>query len=139
MPSGFDALREQVRNRAITAHGVAVQAIMDQVVVDAPGPDTGELERSIGEESVSITANTIISVVAARARHAIWQDQGTGVYGPTGQRITSKTPGKPLVFTIDGVTIFAMSVAGVPPTLFWSRNVTAQRWTAELEAALERS
>lgn len=117
---------------------VVLKAARDRIVAGGPGwvPNqsgtpllwkTGRLINSlqlgndgnatdyIGDDAVK---------VGTRVPYAKWLQDGTGIYGPTGQPITSKT-GKALAFMIGGKKIVRRSVKGSParPYLFIDDNV----------------
>jgi hypothetical protein len=68
--------------------------------------DSGEMIDSVRVDNTRIGADVVIGV-----RYWKWVNNGTGIYGPTGQRISS-TSGKKLHFFIDGVEFFVDSIAG---------------------------
>lgn len=83
---------------------------------------TGELADSIGHEE-EIDGDIVRARVYAAAPYARYQDEGTGLYGPAGDRIYP-TSAKVLVFDGIGGTVFAASTAGAPGTHFWSDTVS---------------
>ena len=82
---------------------------------------SGELWNSISHGVGSVSGASATITVEAEAEYASWQDEGTGIYGPTGNRIYP-TSAKALVFYWPpvGKTVAFASVAGVQPTNFWS-------------------
>lgn len=64
-----------------------------------------------------------------------WQDEGTGIYGPTGMRIFP-THAKALRFDwpAAGGVVYAKSVAGSPGKHFFTEPMPA-RWAASLAAS----
>lgn len=95
---------------------------------------TGALADSIEAEDVRRQRDRVTCRVFVGEEYGIYQDQGTGIYGPTGERITAASGGV-LVFDWPsaGGTVFARSVAGSEPTRFWTRTV--ERWDAIVRAA----
>lgn len=98
----------------------------------APG-DTGQLRGSI-QENITVSGLRVVGRVYSPLKHAIYQHEGTGIYGPTGQPIRPKK-GKFLVFEPGRGTgplriggkhaapgkrglVFAREVKGVPPNPF---------------------
>jgi hypothetical protein len=55
----------------------------------------------------------LVRTIRNDAKHAWFQEVGTGIYGPTGRPITPKN-GKFLRFTINGRVVYARSVKGTP-------------------------
>lgn len=77
-----------------------------------------------------------VVIVTSRARHAVFAQRGTGIFGPSRQRIHPKT-GRALRFRgPGGGFIFRKSVAGSParmmvptkamPSLIWNRALRAR-------------
>jgi phage gpG-like protein len=62
----------------------------------------------IGSDQVTVGTNL---------QYAKWLQEGTGIYGSTGQPIVPKS-GKALRFQLGGAVVFARSVKGVPPRRF---------------------
>ena len=52
------------------------------------------------------------------AEHAVWVEEGTGVFGPTGQIITPKNALKLRFVARDGAVIFTKSILGMPGRSF---------------------
>lgn len=128
-----DALRAAVVARAEVIHAGAVETVLAAAREAAPRRE-GALAGSIREKARVVTESRISSLVGSDLPYAVWQDQGTGVHGPRGARIYP-VQARALRFEIDGVVIFAASVAGAPATRFWSDNVTQATWSAALAAA----
>jgi hypothetical protein len=66
---------------------------------------------------------------------ARWQNDGTGIYGPTGERIYPRTA-KVLHFFIGGREFFVASVAGVKPNRYLNRAYG--RWLPGARADLRK-
>jgi phage gpG-like protein len=64
-------------------------------------------------------------VVGTNVEYARWMQEGTGIYGPTGQRI--EATGRALTFVINGKRAFAKSVKGSPkrPFLYIDEKLAA--------------
>lgn len=100
---------------------------------------SGELAESIGADPWVDAGDRFTSSIFATAEHARYQDEGTGLFGPEGQRIYP-TSGKVLAFDwpAAGGTVFFASVAGSPGTHFWSGpdgQEMARRYSAAISAA----
>lgn len=84
--------------------------------------DKGQLRAGILIEPVSWVGTTAKGVVAATAGHSLWQEQGTGIYGPHHTPIRPKT--KPmLAWYSGGQWHFAKSVRGSKPKWFMKGSV----------------
>jgi len=103
---------------------------------------TGQLADSIGADPWQAQGDRYTSMIRATAPYAAFQEFGTGVFGPTGQRIVPLTA-KALVFEwpkAGGLVAFR-SVAGSPATRFFFgddgtamqgrfENALASEWVA---------
>lgn len=77
------------------------------------GIDTGRMWQSIG-----ISQSSADSIdIGTNVKYARWFQEGTGIYGPTGQPIKPKT-GNVLSWEVNGVRYFAKSVDGMPARPF---------------------
>lgn len=89
--------------------------------------DNGKLRASIGED-VTAVPGRIVGRVSTPLDYGLYQHEGTGIYGPTGQPIRPKKSGGVLVFKPKGRgpmragqrggrggLVFAKEVKGVPP------------------------
>ena len=126
----LSSLRERVRDHGRAVHELAVETMVADLRAGAPGSLGDTVEVDTVESSTGFS-----TTVRSAPAHARSQDEGTGIYGPAGARIVA-TGGKPMVFEIDGVTVFAMSTTGVPATRWWSNVMIAERWSAALADAL---
>lgn len=84
--------------------------------------DTSQMRGGILVRPMRQRGSTIEGAVEATAKHSLWQEQGTGIYGP------SKTPIRPerakmLAFNAGGKRVFARSVKGTKPTWFMRDSV----------------
>ena len=88
---------------------------------------TGELAESIKADSPRVSGDRVVVHVHVDAEHGVYQEEGTGIYGPTGTPIRARSGG---VLRFDwpaaGGIVFARSVRGSPPTKFWSKAL--RRW-----------
>lgn len=92
----------------------------DQVRANAPRA-TGELAESVEVGGV-VGGDVVTCSVTVTSAHAQYQEEGTGIYGPTGQRIE----GNPLLafdWPAAGGMVIVHSVAGTEPTHFFQRAV----------------
>lgn len=84
---------------------------------------SGKLAASIvGTEPVD-AGTTIECTITVGEDYGLFQDQGTGIYGPEGQRIK----GNPLLafdWPAAGGLVIVHSVAGSPGTHFWTDTVS---------------
>lgn len=86
---------------------------------------TGALAESITAEPARVEGGSASVHVYVGAEYGAYQDRGTGIYGPTGQRITPTNPDGVLAFDwpAAGGLVFFKSVAGSPGTAFFTRTV----------------
>ena len=84
--------------------------------------DTGDLRSRIALYPGSWSGNTIRGSVAAEAPHSIWQEAGTGIYGPRHTPITPKIKST-LAWFSGGTWHFAKSVKGSKPRWFMRGSV----------------
>lgn len=91
-------------------------AMLTNAAINNAPRRTGTLKRSIHMEVNPIAGKFTGKVVqdAGVAHYGVYQEMGTGIYGPTGQPITPKN-GNFLVFNIGKKKVFARSVKGVKP------------------------
>lgn len=80
---------------------------------------TGALQRSILPE-----INDLDALVAVNEKYGVWIEEGTGIYGPTGQPIRPKKA-KMLVFSIGGRKIVTKSVKGTKAKPFFKPGIKA--------------
>ncbi len=87
--------------------------------------DTGRLRASITTELVQY-AGSIAVIVGTNVNYAMYQHEGTGIYGPHGTPIVP-VRARALRFRPRGSTdfVFAKSVRGTPPTFFLRRALVA--------------
>lgn len=92
--------------------------------------DRGVLRASITVKVTSLAAqHKVLARIGSKVPHAIWQERGTGIYGPQRRPITPKN-GPFLVFTprkgpYAGRTVFARQVRGVRPKHYLLRALQA--------------
>jgi hypothetical protein len=134
--ANLDPLREAVTARAIAIHEAAVDLMLGRLILACP-IDTGELRDSIDVDSSEFGTSKVLSKIVAPVPQARYQDEGTGIYGPVGERITSPN-GRPLAFFWKrmNVEMVVWSVAGSPATHWWSQTCTAAAWAEVLAEAV---
>lgn len=129
------ALEQNLRARVERNLPAATDRMVDDTR-QACSRRTGALADSIGADDWSASGDTYTSRIFASAPYAAFQDQGTGVYGPSGSRIFPRTA-KVLAFDwpAAGGVVFARSVAGSPGTHFFSGD-DGQAMRQRFESAL---
>lgn len=134
---GLDALRvrlekmqaatQNLQPGLLRAGVVATTAAKDRIDAGGPGWPPNATETSLlhrtGRLLASLTAGASGSVsslssdtieVGTNVRYARWLQEGTGIYGPSGEPIRPKN-GKVLSFMLGNRRVFAKSVKGTPP------------------------
>jgi hypothetical protein len=88
---------------------------------------TGETWAQIQAHPPVIAPGKVTVTVESAAESSRYQDEGTGIYGPEGRRITALRPGGVLRFDwpAAGGIVFARSVAGSPGSHFWTEALRA--------------
>lgn len=123
------ALEANLRARCVRN----LPAITDRMVEDTRAVcsrRSGTLAESIGADPWQDEGSRFTSTIRATAPYAIYQELGTGVYGPGGGRIYPHKPGGVLAFEwpAAGGMVFARSVAGSPGRhFFYGESGTAMR------------
>lgn len=92
------------------------QALIDLIVAAAPNA-TGQLASQIFVDPWAFDGSTFVSFARALTDYAQYTDEGTGIYGPTGERIYP-VASKALHFFGKYGEVFATSIAG-QPALNW--------------------
>jgi phage gpG-like protein len=89
--------------------------------------DTGRLRASINTRLVQYNGEVAV-LVGTNVNYAMFQHEGTGIYGPHGTPIVPRTA-RFLKFRPKGSSVFvyARSVRGNPPTFFLRRALAAAR------------
>lgn len=100
-----------------------------------PHTKTGDLEDGIQLSSIVGGGTKSQARVVSTAKHARWQEEGTGVFGPTGTPIRP-TRGNVLVFNGDDGVVFARSVKGAPGIKYWEQTVGD--WSGVCARAMNR-
>lgn len=112
-------VRSHAMERMVTLADVFVERAQQNASVR-----TGELRDSISHDDPVDNGDRISCTAQAAAEHALYQEEGTGIFGPDGVPITPKN-GPFLVFDwpAAGGVVFARKVIGSEPTRFWTRTI----------------
>lgn len=115
-----------------------VQRAADQTVEETQGAAserTGELRDGITHTPPAYSEPYVICQIQSAASYSGYQDEGTGIYGPSGAPIVPLRPGGVLVFDwpAAGGVVFARSVQGAPGRHFW-REPMPDRWSNAVQA-----
>lgn len=93
--------------------------------------DQGILRGSIQQLPIAWSGNSATGVVSTgELKYAVWQEVGTGIYGPAHTPITPKTK-KTLAWFSGGQWHFAKSVRGAKPHWFMKGSVVANQSRTE--------
>lgn len=122
-----DQLRQHVEQHAVELCQRALDVTREQTV-QATSRRTGALAAGITTTQPALSGTRVTAQIESAAEYSRWQDEGTGVYGPSGQRIFPTTA-KVLVFDwpAAGGVVFARSVAGAPGRHFFHEPMP-ERW-----------
>lgn len=133
------AVVDQLADR-IRAHAVdLVRRAADLAVTDTQdhaSRRTGATVAGISHTEPTIGDAYISCQIISAEPSSLYQDEGTGIFGPSGQRIYPLKPGGVLVFDwpAAGGVVFARSVAGSPGKHFFTEPMPA-RWAASLQSS----
>jgi hypothetical protein len=105
-------------SRAIGSTAASIQGKAKQY---AP-VDQGILRASIHTEGPHQRGNDVEAKVGTNVKYAPHQEYGTGIYGPKKRKIVP-IKGKFLVFKVGAETVFARSIKGVRPKLYFKRGI----------------
>ncbi len=92
--------------------------------------NSGLLRRSIAIEPARRRGSTIEGSVGTGLRYAIFQERGTGIYGPAGRPIRPRRA-KMLRFKVGGRVVFAREVRGSRPRWYFRGAVEQNRGRTE--------
>ncbi len=92
--------------------------------------DTGRLRSSIQLRPARRTGNQIEGSVGTSVRYSVFQELGTGIYGPLGRPIRPKT-GKVLRFVSRGKVVYAREVRGSRPRYYFRGAVEQNQGRTE--------
>lgn len=127
MPTNTAGLRRAIRRHAVKRLTTAADNFVDTGRSLAPRR-TGKGAASITHTEVVDNGSTIMCTVHVGAIWLRYQNEGTGIYGPTGRPITPHSRDGVLVFDwpAAGGIVFTRRVRGVEATHWWDR--TRQQW-----------
>ena len=132
MTADLSGTRARLQARALT---IALRAadITVELTQQATSRRSGALANSIQHTQPAFLSDAIVATwITAGAPYARWQDEGTGIYGPTGARIFPRTA---RVLRFDwpaaGGVVFARSVAGAPGRHYFKEPMPL-RWRTSL-------
>ncbi len=118
-----DTLGEGLREMALRL-GDSLGERFVQQAKDHASRRTGAMADSVVAEAATMSGDTVTVHVEVGAEHGIYQDEGTGIFGPEGRPIT---PVRARVLRFDwpaaGGIVFAHSVQGSEPTRWWTKTV----------------
>lgn len=132
------SIADQLAER-IKAHGVDLvqqaNPVLVEIVREGISRRTGALADGVQTSDPGLADTQVRSTIESRAPYSRYQDEGTGIYGPTGARIFP-THAKVLRFDSPaaGGIVYARSVAGAPGTHFWDKVPAA--WHEALAAVI---
>lgn len=135
MTADLSGARTRLQERAILIATRAADVCVD-LTREATSRRTGALADSIVHTQPALIAEGLVGCVISAGNadviYARWQDEGTGIYGPTGGRIFP-TRAKALRFDwpAAGGIVFAKSVAGAPGRHYFHEPMPA-RWRSAL-------
>ncbi len=118
--------------RRATAEAINRSLVRYQATAKQLAPvDTGQLRGSILIKPASASGNTIQGSVGTGLKHAIFMEQGTGIYGPAKRPIRPKRA-RMLAWKKNGQWHFAKEVRGARARRFMQGSLeTNQRHTEE--------
>lgn len=127
------ALEANLREK-IAAKLEATRQYVEDATKAAASSRSGALREGIACDTWTDAGTRFETTIRSVAPYSEYQDDGTGIYGPTGARITS-TSGKVLRFDwpAAGGVVFAWSVAGAPGTHYF-KDAMPQRFSDALVA-----
>lgn len=133
--TAIDQLRERVADRAVELARRAADLTV-QRTQEKTSRRTGELADGISHDEPALSESRVSCTIVSAAPYSQFQNEGTGTFGPTGQRIFPRTA-KALRFdwSAAGGIVFAKSVAGSPGTHFW--DDMASRWRDALAESIQ--
>lgn len=132
----LDQLRERIQDHAVEVATRAIDLTV-QRTKDATSRRTGATEAGISGAQPVLNDTWVTTEIVSAEPSSKWQDEGTGIYGPTGMRIRPLRA-KALRFDspILGI-VFATSVAGSPGKHFFHEPMP-DRWREALAESLGR-
>lgn len=127
----IDQLRDRIAERALDIVERAADIAVQQTQ-DAASRRTGALAQGISHTPPVLVGTWATCDILSAEPYSAAQDEGSGIYGPTGQRIFP-THAKVLRFDwpAAGGVVFAKSVAGSPGRHFFHEPMP-DRWRTAL-------
>lgn len=127
MSTAVDQLRTHVQAHALDLVDRALEVTVNNTKA-AASRRSGTLADGISASQPALAETRIQAEIISAADYSRFQDDGTGIYGPTGARIFPRTA-KALRFDwpAAGGIVFAKSIAGSPGTHFFHEPMGA-RW-----------
>ena len=119
----FQKAPELVRSHITTAMNKSLVRLHGTAKELVP-VDQGTLRGSLIISPVTWSGSTATGNVGTNLHYAVYQEQGTGIYGPSGQPIRPKTK-TVLAWQKNGAWHFARQVRGVRPK--WYMRTSAER------------
>lgn len=123
MPVDTSALEAGLRRKAVEWAGQIGDGFVDYAKAGV-SRRTGATADSIEHDAPVENGDSVTVRCVCNEPSGQYQDEGTGIYGPTGQRIE----GNPLLafdWPAAGGLVIVHSVAGSPGTHFWSNTIDA--------------
>lgn len=129
--AAIDTLADHIRERALNLVREAADLTVS-LTQEAASSRTGALREGITHDEPTLSDPYVSCRIVSAATYSEFQDEGTGIYGPSGTRIFPTTA-KALRFDwpAAGGVVFAKSVAGSPGRHFF-REPMPDRWTQAL-------
>ncbi len=127
-----------VAREVITAGNRALVRYQGTAKLKAP-VDTSQLRGAIQVTPMHQQGSNILGSVSARAKHALWQEEGTGIYGPRHTPIRPRRA-KMLSFVVGGKRVFAKSVRGTRGKWYMKGSVEQNEGATkrDFQAAVDR-
>lgn len=132
MTADLSGTRARLQQRAVTIVTRAADVAVE-LTREAASRRGGALADSITHTQPALIDEGLVGCqISVGVPYGRWQDEGTGIYGPTGARIFPRTA---RVLRFDwpaaGGVVFARSVAGAPGRHFFHEPMPA-RWRTAL-------
>jgi len=134
--TALDQMRQHVEERALLLWRHAADETVERTKAKT-SRRTGALAESISRTEPAVGGTLIVGQIRADSDYALYQDEGTGIYGPAGRPITPKKEGGFLVFywPAVGQTVWARQVRGAEGRKFFHLPMP-DRWAESLASAL---
>lgn len=128
----LDQLRSHIGEHAVRVAMRAADEAVSRTIAEE-SRRTGAMAAATHHTLPVLNSDRVTCEIRVDTDYAKYQDDGTGVYGPGGQRIYPRKPGGVLVFDwpAAGGVVFARSVAGAPGRHFFAEKMP-MRWAESL-------